>query len=117
QTAIHFFLHFQYNGWFLFSFIADLFYLNPLIGISSTAHKWVFWIFVVTTFFLYLLGVNGIINVLWIAILLTLSSFLQLLCWFKMSFPIAFKGRLPIGESYRTIKQDNLIKLVVFLMC
>lgn len=115
--AIHFFLHFQYNGWFLFSFIAVLLYLNPLIGISTTTHKWVFWIFVVTTFFLYLLGVNGIRNMLGVAILLILSSLLQLLCWVKMSFPIAFKGRAPISESTRTVNQNGFIKLIVFLMC
>ena len=115
--AIHFFLHFQYNGWFLFSFIAVLLYLNPLIGISPNAHKWVFWIFVVTTFFLYLLGVNGIRNVLWIAILLTLSSFLQLLGWFKVLLPIAFKGKTPIRDSSGKIKQNNFIKLIAFLMC
>jgi hypothetical protein len=57
--AIQFFLHFQFNGWFLFAVLALFFKMleDRDVAVSDTTGRWFYWLLVVSCFLTYALAI------------------------------------------------------------
>jgi hypothetical protein len=101
-AAIYFFLHFQYNGWFLFACFGLLFsFLTKTIGLSAiTLSKKLFIIMAITV------GPSYLLSILWLRlpkalyIIADISGILQLLVlyYFIKLFPLVIK-LFPLAKS------------------
>jgi len=79
-AAVYFFLHFQYNGWFLFVCFGLLFsYLSKKeLAVSSTINKRIFWIMAITVAPTYFLSILWLKLPLVLHVLADISGILQL---------------------------------------
>ncbi len=79
--SIYFFLHFQYNGWFLFGCMA--LFMDRIKHIISTAHQvrnsfWLFFLAGIPAYFLSTLWAH---LPAWLYILVVIAAFLQVIGW------------------------------------
>lgn len=84
-ASVYFYLHFQYNGWFLFTCLglfADRFgqYLSTSI-LKST-----FWLFFIPCFPLYFLSTLWLPIPNWIYVLIVISAIIQTVTWFRFVY-------------------------------
>lgn len=83
-SSVYFFLHFQYNGWFLFAciglLIAGMTKLIPEFKIPDSTFKLYIW----TVFPAYLLSVLWLNLPVWLHIIVVLAAILQLFAWQKL---------------------------------
>ena len=79
-ASVYFFLHFQYNGWFLFACLGlatDKFFNR----ISTVILKWIFWLFALACVPAYLLSALWLPIPTWAYIIVVLAAFSQLAGW------------------------------------
>jgi hypothetical protein len=117
--AIYFFLHFQYNGWFLFACLGLLFgYLRDNgVMTSVIISKRLFWILVITVGPAYLLSVLWLRLPGWLNLIASISGVLQLLVlfYFVPVFSIIKKISLASTTKYLWIMMSIAFTLKVFL--
>lgn len=97
-SSVYFFLHFQYNGWFLFAciglLIAGFNKLIPDFKIPGSTIK----LYIFSVFPAYLLSVLWLKLPLWLHFIVILASIIQLLAWQKL-----------LGTVYKAIKLHKTI--------
>lgn len=98
-ASVYFYLHFQYNGWFIFTCFGLMFYqLLKYMPINNL--KTIFWVFFLSTFPSYFL------SILWLKIpsslyvLVILASVLQLVAWCYLLMQVSIhKNKLVISTD------------------
>ena len=80
-AAIYFFLHFQYNGWFLFTCMGLFAWRLSVYGISEKKLKLAYYLFVYACVPAYFLSALWIPMPRWIYILVALAGLAQLAGW------------------------------------
>lgn len=98
-ASVYFYLHFQYNGWFIFTCFGLMFYqLLKYMPINNL--KTIFWVFFLSTFPSYFL------SILWLKIpsslyvLVILASVLQLVTWCYLLMQVSIhKNKLVISTD------------------
>jgi len=98
-ASVYFYLHFQYNGWFIFTCFGLMFYqLLKYIPINNL--KTIFWVFFLSTFPSYFL------SILWLKIpsslyvIVILASVLQLVTWCYLLMQVSIhKNKLVISTD------------------
>lgn len=83
-AAIYFFLHFQYNGWFLFSVGGFTMRLLEKNKLTTQKHQYIFYLFAFACLPAYFLSALWMNIPLWIYILVILAAMSQFVgwCWF-----------------------------------
>lgn len=80
-ASVYYFLHFQYNGWFLFACLGlFIFKLNELTG-QQKFFKHIFWMFALSCVPSYFLSAIWIPIPKLVSVLVMISAILQLLAW------------------------------------
>jgi hypothetical protein len=79
-AAVYFFLHFQYNGWFLFACMG-LATEKFFIKVSAAILKRIFWLFAAACIPAYFLSALWLPIPFWIYVLVVLAAFSQLAGW------------------------------------
>jgi hypothetical protein len=81
-SAVYFYLHFQYNGWFLFAIggllIDKLYALKIISGLNKT----IFYIFLTSCFPAYFLSIPWIEIPVWLFSIVIASAIAQVVSWF-----------------------------------
>lgn len=101
-SSVYFFLHFQYNGWFMFAciglLIAACIKLIPKFTISETIFK----LYIFSVFPAYLLSVLWLKLPLWLHVIVIAAAILQLLAWQKLFSSVyrAFKQHVTLLPTY-----------------
>ncbi len=118
KNAIYFYLHFQYNGWFIFCLIGSfLFFIEQQqIRISQNALKWCFQLMFTSCILTLLLSFLWISPPLIVYILAGLGAVIQLIAFtfFYKSIAISFK-RLKDVFGHFNVKVLQFV-LVLFLL-
>jgi hypothetical protein len=90
-ASIYYYLHFQYNGWFLFACIgllADYLKLNEAENkVFNTSYRWLF----VSTIVTYVLSVLWLKIPTWLYVITVIFSVIQLVVWVNMLLLIGRK--------------------------
>lgn len=109
--AVYYYLHFQYNGWFLFVCIG--LFLSELISIATISKKelnTIFWLFALTCVPTYFLSALWLPIPLFVYILVVIASFVQVFAWFWL-LKIICKNRQQIISSM------SLLNKWMFALC
>lgn len=108
-ASVYFYLHFQYNGWFIFTCLGMMFYqLNKSITIRNQGR--LFWMFFISTF------PNYFLSILWLKIpialyaLVIVTAFVQLLVWLNILFEI-YRNR-----SFFKVIKDQYFKSILIVL-
>jgi hypothetical protein len=80
-SSVYFYLHFQYNGWFLFACMGLLSFRLHKYGISNTALKRVYYLFASACVPAFLLSVLWLHIPAWAYALVVVACLLQLIGW------------------------------------
>lgn len=109
-ASIYFFLHFQYNGWFLFACMGLLCSSLVTYGIPQQKLKPAFYLFVSACIPAYLLSALWIPMPMWVYVLVALAGIAQLVAW-----GILFQS---IRKNLSILKtQVNRFTQTLFLLC
>lgn len=92
-SAVYFFLHFQYNGWFIFAIGGLLIDKLYALKIISNLNKTIFYIFLISCFPTYFLSVPWLPIPTWIFSIEALAAVSQIVAW---SWLIAFISKYHI---------------------
>ncbi len=79
--AVYWFLHFQYNGWFLFACLGLLFYQLKKAGVESASYKSIFGLFTWACIPAYFLSALWLHLPLWANVLIGAAAVLQIIGW------------------------------------
>lgn len=108
-ASVYFYLHFQYNGWFLFSCIGlMIFQLSKVLPLKNL--NVIFWIFFISSI------PNYFLSILWLKIpetlyfIVVIAAFAQLLAWCYLLYQI-YKNKLLLNES-----NDAFFKVIVWML-
>ena len=108
-ASVYFYLHFQYNGWFIFTCFGLMFYqLLKYMPINNL--KTIFWVFFLSTFPSYFL------SILWLKIpsslyvLVILASVLQLVTWCYLLMQVS------IHRNKLVISTDKYFARIVWVI-
>ena len=109
-AAIYFFLHFQYNGWFLFACMGLLAYRLRLYEVPDKKLKTAYYLFVFACVPAYFLSALWIPMPWWIYILVALAGLVQLAGWIMI---------LRTAKKYQDrIKSHlNSFTRILFILC
>lgn len=109
-ASVYFYLHFQYNGWFIFTCLGLMFYqIRNLFNIKNETT--LFWLFFIATF------PNYFLSILWLKIpsalyfVVVLSALTQFSVWIYISIQAYFARKLWIKKRERFL---NLIYIVLY---
>lgn len=80
-SSVYFYLHFQYNGWFLFAIIGLLFLFLKKYNSELKFNPIIFWLFAVACIPAYMLSILWIKLPLALYIIAVFAAILQLLAW------------------------------------
>lgn len=80
-AAVYFFLHFQYNGWFIFSCMGLLFHQLYKSGIVSTHFNIIFWLFAWACVPAYFLSALWMRIPVWVYVSVVLAAIAQVVGW------------------------------------
>jgi hypothetical protein len=80
-AAVYFFLHFQYNGWFLFACMGLLFSQLHKANITHASFSKIFWLFALACVPAYLLSTLWMHLPLWIYLLVVVAALMQVIGW------------------------------------
>lgn len=80
-AAVYFFLHFQYNGWFLFACIGLFFYQLHKANIIHASFIKIFWLFTLSCIPAYFLSTLWMHLPLWIYLLVIAAAIMQVIGW------------------------------------
>lgn len=109
-AAIYFFLHFQYNGWFLFACMGLLVYRINLNVIAGRRLKTAFYLFASACLPAYFLSALWIPMPQWVYILVALASIAQLAGWIIIL--------AVVKQSLRNLKSNTkAFTQVLFILC
>ncbi len=107
-AAVYFFLHFQYNGWFLFACIG-LATEKYLYKVPVLILKKIFWLFAAACLPAYLLSALWLPIPLWVYVLVVLAAFAQLAGW------VLLMQQLKKQFSFIRLATDSTAQWLLFL--
>ena len=109
-AAIYFFLHFQYNGWFLFTCMGLLAYRLSINATADKKLKTAFYLFASACLPAYFLSALWIPMPQWVYILVALAGIAQLAGWIII---------LGVLKQYRDTLKSNVKSFirVLFILC
>lgn len=87
-ASVYYYLHFQYNGYFIFSCLGLFTYLLDQIGIQITHSKRIFWLFLGSLAPAYLLSIMWAKLPLFVYVILVLAAVIQFLAWFYWLYQV-----------------------------
>jgi hypothetical protein len=109
-ASVYFFLHFQYNGWFLFSCMGLLAYRLNKYGIPENKLKPAYYLFAGSCIPAYFLSAMWIAMPEWVYVLVALSGLAQLAGWFI--FIRLIRQVIPVLKT-----RSNLFSYRFFILC
>ena len=95
-ASVYFYLHFQYNGWFLFGCVGlFLYWLYDSSGVVACSKKlfWLFFSCVIPAYFLSVLWWKAFPDWLYIIVLVTVLLQVSVWIWFVRHVLLSLKGR------------------------
>ena len=108
-ASVYFYLHFQYNGWFIFSWLGWMFYqLNKAFEIKND--RLIFLVFFISTFPNYFLSILWLKVPSYLYFIVVLSALSQLLAWLYIIFQL-FRNK----QVFSAI-QDKFFKYVLLIL-
>lgn len=110
-ASLYFYLHFQYNGFFMFACIGLLLARLHLQKLEFGQNKKIFWMFFLSCIPAYFLSVLWAKLPLWLLILVAISAVVQLWAWIKLV--IAIKDRLRMDASL--FKSGRYLFLIIVI--
>lgn len=112
-AAVYFYLHFQYNGWFLFACIGLFYSLFPTeVLVNRKVNKDIFYLFSASVVPAYFLSVLWINLPLWMYIIVVIASILQLVALIKLIQFIKYNRAI-----YSTRIGRFILSLSAFALC
>jgi hypothetical protein len=96
--AQYYYLHFQYNGWFLFVCIGLLYTLVPKELSQEKVHKQIFWLFMLSIFPAYFLSALWMPLPSWMFIVIIIASLAQFYAWVLLVI-FLYKNRHNIANT------------------
>lgn len=112
-AAVYFYLHFQYNGWFLFACIGLFYSLFPTeVLVNRKVNKDIFYLFSASVVPAYFLSVLWINLPLWMYIIVVIASILQLVALIKLIQFIKYNRAI-----YSTRIGRFILSLSTFALC
>lgn len=112
-AAVYFYLHFQYNGWFLFACIGLFYNLFPTeVLVNRKVNKGIFYLFSASVVPAYFLSVLWINLPLWMYIIVVIASILQLVALIKLIQFIKYNRAI-----YSTRIGRFILSLSTFALC
>lgn len=112
-AAVYFYLHFQYNGWFLFACIGLFYSLFPTeVLVNRKVNKGIFYLFSASVVPAYFLSVLWINLPLWMYIIVVIASILQLVALIKLIQFIKYNRAI-----YSTRIGRFILSLSTFALC
>lgn len=108
-SAIYFFLHFQYNGWFFFAISGMLMDKFQKLGLVIRKEKLIFRIFFLACFPAYFLSVLWMKLPMIVFIIILISAFAQLVAWYLLVKDIL--AQKAILSNNISIQSGRLLKL------
>ena len=82
-ASIYYYLHFQYNGWFLFSCMGLLFSFLNLKSSENLLFKKTFWLFFTSCIPAYFLSTLWLDLPIWIYLITVIAALIQVYAWFR----------------------------------
>lgn len=110
-ASLYFYLHFQYNGFFMFACIGLLLARLHLQKLEFGQNRKIFWMFFLSCIPAYFLSVLWAKLPLWLLILVAISAVVQLWAWIKLV--AAIKERLKMDASL--FKSDRYLFLIIVI--
>jgi hypothetical protein len=107
--AVYWFLHFQYNGWFLFACLGLLFFQLKKAGVESASYKSIFWLFTWACIPAYFLSALWLHLPLWANVLIGAAAVLQIIGW------VIFIKQLRIVMTALFSSEDKVAKWLILL--
>lgn len=101
-AAVYFFLHFQYNGWFLFACMGLLFYQLHKANYTLTSSIKIFWLFALACIPAYLLSTLWMRLPLWIYLLVIAAAIMQVIGWVLFIQNIRLVKIVFFNSNYKT---------------
>jgi len=109
-ASVYFYLHFQYNGWFIFTCLGLMFYqARNLISIKNRSS--IFWLFFIATFPNYFLSILWLKIPTTIYIIVVISAITQLSIWLYLSIQAYYTRDKWMVSRVRYL---NLICIVLY---
>ncbi|CAM3904775.1 hypothetical protein [Aquirufa aurantiipilula] len=87
-ASVYYYLHFQYNGYFIFSCLGLFTYFLDQIGVKIAHSQRVFWLFSVSLPFAYLLSIMWAKLPFFVYIILVIAAIIQFITWFYWLFQV-----------------------------
>ncbi|AEW85274.1 hypothetical protein HUE46_12790 [Flavobacterium columnare] len=110
--SIYFYLHFQYNGWFLFTIIG--LFIKKLSLEAQLIKKLTnyFYLFFISCIITYIFSILWVEVPKWVFLLTAIFTFLQLFFWFKMQYLFITKFKNQYETLPLILKRILLIILI-----
>lgn len=105
-NSIHYFLHFQYNGWFFFGTMALVITILPKSFPDISRYCGLFAFAIIPTYFL---SVFGIKIPMWLYLLVILTTLLQLILWV-----VLVTNHIHLIKTKEKRRRSNLISLLLY---
>jgi hypothetical protein len=83
-SSIYYYLHFQYNGWFLFACLGFVYLFLELKDTENKNYKRIFYWFFISCIPTYFLSILWAKLPVWIFVITVLATLLQTVAWFKL---------------------------------
>jgi hypothetical protein len=93
-ASLYFYLHFQYNGFFMFACVGLFLARLHLDKLEFKQNKQIFWMFFLSCIPAYFLSVLWAKLPLWLLVLVTVSAIVQVLAWIKLVLSMKEKLRM-----------------------
>ena len=110
-ASIHYFLHFQYNGWFFFGCMGLLFWYLNIKKTDNTIYDIVFKLFAIVCAPAYILSLLWLHIPGWVNVLAIMAAVIQVLAWFKLLVVLI--------QTYKHIfkNTDLLLRSILIFAC
>lgn len=107
-ATVYFFLHFQYNGWFIFALLGILIYFIESRGIQIIYGRMIFWLFFLSLIPAYLLSTLWANLPAWGYVLAIVAAIVQCIAWGILVYQII--------QHHFLFHQKNYKRLTMYLI-
>lgn len=107
-SSIYYYLHFQYNGWFLFACLGFVYLFLELKDTENKNYKRIFYWFFISCIPTYFLSILWAKLPVWVFVVTVLATLLQTLAWLKLV--LLLKAR-----AIKFLKNTHPILRIVFV--